>query len=66
MSRAAHPRRRRSATRVENVGAGLTNSCMMGPLPVAADTLSFESTRLAGATNTVVRNGSAVVFGVAF
>ena len=42
----------------------LMNSYIKGPLPLAADTLSFESVRLGGSMNTVVRNGSSVVLGV--
>jgi len=42
----------------------LTNPYIKGALPLAADTLVFQSVRLAGAINSVVRNGTAVVLGV--
>jgi hypothetical protein len=45
---------------------GLTNSYIKGALPLGADTLSFQSVRLAGSVNVVIRNGSSVVLGVAF
>jgi hypothetical protein len=43
---------------------GLTNAYIKGSLPLAADTLTFESVRLSGATNIVVRNSSSTVLGV--
>jgi hypothetical protein len=45
---------------------GLTNSYIKGALPLGADTLSFQSVRLAGSVNIVIRNGSSAVLGVAF
>ena len=43
---------------------GLTRSSIQGPIPLAADTISFGSVRLSGAVNTVIRNESATVLKV--
>jgi RHS repeat-associated protein len=43
---------------------GLTRRFVQGPIPLAADTISFGSVRLQGTVNTVIRNESATVLGV--
>lgn len=41
---------------IENSGSYIT-----GPIPINGDTLTFESERMTGTFNTIVRNGSIVI-----